>query len=143
MPQCYHCLMSCFILEHAQGKRGLCGKSRHTCVSIKLSLLYSTTMALSAAMWKYNLMLSFLQSILVPVLHYDHQSWGMHTPAGEAKAAQADLQSIHDTFLNAFVGSSMPLGLYCHCSAGRTGYVTSASLWRQQTLEFTTQLLLQ
>ena len=75
-----------------------------------------------------NIVYLKLQSILVPALRYGGQLWGMHTPTGEGKAAQADLQSIHDTFLNAFVGSSMPLGLYCHCSAGRTGYVTSASL---------------
>ena len=59
-----------------------------------------------------NIVYLKLQSILVPALRYGGQLWGMHTPTGEGKAAQADLQSIHDTFLNAFVGSSMPLGLY-------------------------------
>ena len=33
-----------------------------------------------------HLMLSLLQSILVPALHYGCQIWGMHTPSGEAKA---------------------------------------------------------
>ena len=36
-----------------------------------------------------HLMLSLLQSILVPALHYGCQIWGMHTPTGEAKAARA------------------------------------------------------
>ena len=45
-----------------------------------------------------NLMLSTLQSILVPALHYGCQLWGVHIPTGEAKAAQADLQFIYDRF---------------------------------------------
>ena len=46
-----------------------------------------------------HLMLSLLQSILVPALHYGCQIWGMHTPTGEAKAARAALQSMYDRFL--------------------------------------------
>ena len=42
-----------------------------------------------------NLVLSLLQSILVPALHYGCEIWGMHTPTGEAKAARAALQSIY------------------------------------------------
>ena len=49
-----------------------------------------------------NLMLSLLQSILVPALHNGCEIWGVHTPTSEAKlffAARAALQSIYDSFL--------------------------------------------
>ena len=51
-----------------------------------------------------NLMLSLLQSILVPALHYGCEIWGMHTPTGEAKAARAALQSIYDRFSRRICG---------------------------------------
>ena len=90
-----------------------------------------TTAALSAAMWQHEyLMLSLLQSILVPALHYGCKLWGMHTPTGEAKAARADLQSMYDRFLS------------CICMAKRGPRAKLLALsplqvfWWQQALQF-------
>ena len=80
-----------------------------------------------------NLMLSLLQSILVPALHYGCEIWGMHTPTGEAKAARAALQSICDRFLRHICGvKHAPSAVLLEELALSPLQV----FWWQQTLEF-------
>ena len=80
-----------------------------------------------------NLMLSLLQSILVPALHYGCEIWGMHTPTGEAKAARAALQSIYDRFLRRICGvKHAPSAVLLEELALSPLQV----FWWQQTLEF-------
>ena len=78
-------------------------------------------------------MLSLLQSILVPALHYGCEIWGMHAPTGEAKAAMAALQSIYDRFLRRICGvRHAPSDVLLEEVALSPLQV----FWWQQTLEF-------
>ena len=78
-------------------------------------------------------MLSLLQSIIVPALHYGCQIWGMHTPTGEAKTARAALQSIYDRFLRRICGVKHTPSIML---LEELALSPLQVFWWQQTLEF-------
>ena len=80
-----------------------------------------------------HLMLSLLQSILVPALHYGCQIWGMHTPTGEAKTVRAALQSIYDRFLRRICGVKHTPSIVL---LEELALSPLQVFWWQQTLEF-------
>ena len=77
-----------------------------------------------------NLMLSgsFLQSILAPALHHGCQLWGMHNLVKQKQHKSTRSPSAEAQLWD----QACAYG----CIAGKTGFVTSASCWWQQTLKF-------
>ena len=77
--------------------------------------------------------LHLLQAVLVPVLQYGCQVWGMHSPrVAVAIHARLDLQRLYDYYLRTICGllPSTP----CRIALAELGLLPWQVLWWQQTL---------
>lgn len=82
-----------------------------------------------------NLQLRLWQAVLVPVLQYGCQVWGMHSPrVAAANRAHLDLQRLYDYYLRTICDllPSTPRKMLL----AELGFVASQVLWWRQTLKF-------
>ncbi len=82
-----------------------------------------------------NLYLHLLQAVLVPVLQYGCQVWGMHNPrVAAANRARLDLQRLYDYYLRTICGllPSAPRRILL----AELGLLPLQVLWWQPTLQF-------
>ena len=83
--------------------------------------------------YTFNAHLQLLQSILVPVLHYVCEVWGMHSPdTGSAKWARLDLQKVYGLYLRVVCGLSS--STLCSMWLTEVGVLPLQVFWWRRTL---------